>query len=128
MTVPPTTSRIVQPSIVVGLVSGIAVGLGKVCARSWIAADARAVVFVVTAALFVAALACRLGDGHGDIGRQTIAQKEVHVYLPTGTADVRLGASTRMRSKPHVHALPLRPKSNRRSIKCRTYNLLCTAS
>jgi hypothetical protein len=58
MTVPPTTSRIVQPSIVVGLVSGIAVGLGKVFARSWIAADAGAVVFVITAALFVAALAC----------------------------------------------------------------------
>src|SRR5207248_7185478 len=34
-TVPPTTSRIVQPSIVIGLVSGIAMGLGKIFARSW---------------------------------------------------------------------------------------------
>jgi len=34
------------------------VGLGKIFARSWIAADAGAVVFVVNASLFVAALAC----------------------------------------------------------------------
>ncbi len=34
-TMPPTTSRTVQPSIVVGLVSGVGIGLGKILARCW---------------------------------------------------------------------------------------------
>jgi hypothetical protein len=63
MTVPPTTSRIVQPSIVVGL-SGMAVGLGKVFARSWIAAEVGSEVFVFNAVLFVAALACCVRRDH----------------------------------------------------------------
>src|SRR5262249_50663059 len=56
-TVPPTTSRIVQPSIVVGRVSGIATGLGRIFPRSGVAAAAGAMLFVVNGSLLAAALA-----------------------------------------------------------------------
>src|SRR5262245_23834059 len=56
-TVPPTTSRIVQPSIVVGRVSGTATGLGRIFVRSCVAAAAGAMLFVVDGSLLAAALA-----------------------------------------------------------------------
>src|SRR4029079_11110621 len=60
--VPPTTSRIVQPSIVIGLVSGAGAGLGRIFARSWL--DPAAMEFVVVTSLLAAALACCAGrDG-----------------------------------------------------------------
>ena len=57
-TVPPATSRIVQPSTVVGRVSGIA-GLGKTLARSCVAAAADAMLLVVDGSLLAAVLARR---------------------------------------------------------------------
>jgi hypothetical protein len=57
-TVPPATSRIVQPSIVVGRVSDIA-GLGETLVRSCVAAAADAMLLVVDGSLLAAVLARR---------------------------------------------------------------------
>src|SRR5215831_17433691 len=54
---PSSTTRIVQPSIVVGRVSGIAMGLGRTFARSGVAAAVGAMLFVVNGSLLAAALA-----------------------------------------------------------------------
>src|SRR4051812_21530287 len=59
--VPPTTSRIVQPSIVVGLVSGAGAGLGRIFARSWL--DPAAMEFVVVTSLAAALACCAARDG-----------------------------------------------------------------
>src|SRR5262249_26569015 len=58
-TVPPATSRIVQPSIVVGRVSGTAAGLGKAFVRSCVVVAADPMLLVVDGSLWAAAFARR---------------------------------------------------------------------
>src|SRR3954452_4728819 len=97
--VPPTTSRIVQPSIVVGLDSGAGAGLGRIFARSWL--DPAAMEFVVVTSLAAALACCAARDG-------SRARSAPAVGLATFAVVGALGAISRSVLAP-VQALSLRP-------------------
>src|SRR3954468_14801761 len=109
--VPPTTSRIVQPSIVVGLVSGAGAGRGRIFARSWL--DPAPMEFVVVTSLLAAALACCAGR---DGSRARLAPG---AGLATLAVVGALGASSRSVFAP-AQALSLRPSRAQAESACCT--------
>src|SRR6185295_1956885 len=108
--VPPTTSRMVQPAIVVGLVSGAGAGLGPIFARSWL--DPAAMEFVVVTSL-AAALACCAGR---DGSRARLAPA---AGLASFAVVGALGATSRSVLAP-AQALSLRPSRAQPESACCT--------